>query len=342
MANGKVLFYYYSLIKGLVFLINLSIDFEVPLCFYDGMTELCKSGLGLLFPVYLLSIVIGLIVISRYSVRLSNKLGNSSIQVLVTVVHLSFSTLLTSAFNVFTPAYIYTNTSDAPLVVWQNDGTVEYGKGGHLILMIVTGLIVGPILTTYLTVLLAGRPLMKIKRVREYLRPIYEAIHAPYRPKREFFFLSSIILVAVLYLLKNIFISNHDPTVGLFITIPLTLLYSIVLGFSRPFNEIHLNFLNIFVLFVLTLVVSSFWFIYVHSSDLAFTILLMICNTIIVLTMLCIFLSRIPFLKRFLKRSKLFKSSNEVSVNNRQTDMLHHGSFFESCEEREPLLSSSS
>ena len=182
---------------------------------------------------------------------------------------------------------------------------------------------------------------MKIKRVREYLRPIYEAIHAPYRPKREFFFLSSIILVAVLYLLKNIFISNH-PTVGLFITIPLTSLYSIVLGFSRPFNEIHLNFLNIFVLSVLTLVVSSFWFIYVHSSDLAFNILLMICNTIIVLTMICIFFSHIPFLKRFLmKRSRLFKSSNEVSVNNRQTDMLHHGSFFESCEEREPLLSSS-
>uniref|UniRef100_A0A1X7UJH4 Exosome complex component RRP40 n=1 Tax=Amphimedon queenslandica TaxID=400682 RepID=A0A1X7UJH4_AMPQE len=52
---------------GLLFLINLSIDFELPLCFYDGMTELWKSGLGLLFPVYLLSIVIGLIVISRYS-----------------------------------------------------------------------------------------------------------------------------------------------------------------------------------------------------------------------------------------------------------------------------------
>ena len=339
-GNGKVLFYYNSLIKGLLFLINLSLGFELPLCFYDGMTELWKSGLGLLFPVYLLSIVIGLIVICRYSVRLSNKLGNSSIQVLVTVVHLSFSTLLTSAFDVFTPAYIHTNTSDVPLAVWQNDGTVEFGKGRHLILMIFTGLVVGPILAAYLTVLIAGRPLMKIKRVREYLRPIYEAIHAPYRPNREFFFLSSIILVAILYLLKNIFISNH-PTVGLFISIPLTSLYSIVLGFSRPFNEMYLNFLNIFVLSVLTLVVSSFWFIYVHSSDLAFMILLMICNSVIVLTMVCIFVSRIPFVNRLFKRSKLFKSSNEVSINNRHNHMMHHGSFFESCKEREPLLYSS-
>ena len=45
--------------------------------------------------------------------------------------------------------YIYTNTSDVPMKVWQNDGTVQYGKGGHLILMIVIGVVVGPTLITY-------------------------------------------------------------------------------------------------------------------------------------------------------------------------------------------------
>ena len=187
-AGYKIVNNFHSFVTGVLFLLSLNIEFNIPLCFYDGMTELWKTGVGLLFPVYLLSIVIGLIVISRYSVRLSNRIASSSVQVLVTVVHLSFTTLLTSAFDVFTPAYIYTNTRDVPLTVWQNDGTVEYGKGGHLILMIVTGLIVGPILTAYLTVLLAGRPLMKINRIREYLRPIYEAIHAPYKQNREFLF----------------------------------------------------------------------------------------------------------------------------------------------------------
>ena len=156
----------YLTVRGLLFLINLNIAFELPLCLYDGMTELWKSGIGLMFPVYLLTIVIGLIIISRYSVRLSNRIADSSVQVLVTVVHLSVATLLSSTLDVFTPAYIYTNTSDVPLKVWQNDGTVKYGKGGHLILMIVTGVVVGSILITYLTVLLAGRPLMKINKVR--------------------------------------------------------------------------------------------------------------------------------------------------------------------------------
>ena len=73
---------------------------------------------------------------------------------------------------------------------------MEYGKGRHLTLMIVTGVVVGSILITYLTVLLAGRPLMKINKVREHLRPIYEAIHAPYKRNKEFFFSFSIILVA--------------------------------------------------------------------------------------------------------------------------------------------------
>ena len=154
---------YSNIVYGLICLINLTINFNLPLCLYNGMKELWKSGIGLIFPVYLLTIVIGLIIISQYSVRLSNRIADSSVQVLVTVVHLSVATLLSSTLDVFTPAYIYTNTSDVPLKVWQKDGTVEYGKGGHLILMIVTGVVVGSILITYLTVLLAGRPLMKIR-----------------------------------------------------------------------------------------------------------------------------------------------------------------------------------
>ena len=72
-------------------------------------------------------------------------------QVLVTVVHLSFSTLLASTLDVFAPEYIYTNSSsDITLKVWQNHGTVKYGKGGHLMLMLVTGVVVGPILTRHL------------------------------------------------------------------------------------------------------------------------------------------------------------------------------------------------
>ena len=333
--------FYFNVVYGLICLINLTIDFNLPLCLYNGMTELWKSGIGLMFPVYLLTIVIGLIIISRYSVRLSNRIADSSVQVLVTVVHLSYTTLLSSTLDVFTSAYIYTNTTDVPLKVWQKDGTVEYGKGGHLILMIVTGVVVGSILITYLTVLLAGRPLMKIKEVREYLRPIYEAIHAPYEHNKEFFFSFSIILVAFLYLLSYIFIGNNHPMVGFAIGIPVTVIYFTIAAFSRPFKEMYINILNVIIFTVTGNVVGFIWFFYINLNSMAFMIAAATCHTLVILVLVFIILIRIPFVRRLSTKFDIifkgFKLNKGNISSHRQRAMLE-GSFFQSCDEREPLL----
>ena len=332
---------YHIFVQGLISLINLTINFNLPLCLYDGMTELWKSGIGLMFPVYLLTIVIGLIIISRYSVRLSNRIADSSVQVLVTVVHLSFTTLLTSTLDVFTPVYIYTNTSDVPLKVWQKDGTVEYGKGSHLILMIVTGVVVGSILITYLTVLLAGRPLMKINKVREYLRPIYEAIHAPYEHNKEFFFSFSIILVAFLYLLSYIFIGNNHPMVGFAIGIPVTGIYFTIAAFSRPLKEMYINILNVIIFIVTGIVVGTVWFFYINTPSMAFMLVSATCHTLVIIVLVFIILIRIPFVRRLSTKFDIifkgFKLNKGNISSHRQRAMLE-GSFFRSCDEREPLL----
>ena len=52
-------------------IMNLNLGF--PLCFYNGITESWKAGLNLLFPVYLLIIVVVLIILSRFSLRLSTE-----------------------------------------------------------------------------------------------------------------------------------------------------------------------------------------------------------------------------------------------------------------------------
>ena len=159
---------FYSISNGLISLLNLSINFNYPICLYNGMTEVWKFALNLVFPIYLMMIVVLLIIISRYSVKLSNEISQSSIQVLVTVVHLSFSSFLISAQNVYTYSIIHLNTTDVPLHVWLRDGTTEYGSGSHLALMIMTSLIVWPILIIYIGVLLFGRLVMRINRLREY------------------------------------------------------------------------------------------------------------------------------------------------------------------------------
>ena len=89
--------YHFGLSKFLiVFLSLLNFNLGFPLCFFKGMDEVWKTGPCLAFPVYLLVIVLVITVFSHYSSRLSNRISHSSVQVLITVVHLSVSNLLTT------------------------------------------------------------------------------------------------------------------------------------------------------------------------------------------------------------------------------------------------------
>ena len=67
--------------------------------------------------------------------------------------------------NIVTPINIYTydyDTSNPILNDWYKDGTVEYEiKSDHLILMILTIVVVGPVVLSYMTILVAIQPLMK-------------------------------------------------------------------------------------------------------------------------------------------------------------------------------------
>ena len=66
-------------VKVALFVISTNLGF--PLCFYNGMAELWKVGLNLLFPLYLMTIVVLIIILSHFSLRLSNKIAHSSVQV---------------------------------------------------------------------------------------------------------------------------------------------------------------------------------------------------------------------------------------------------------------------
>ena len=269
-SSFELIHLYHQVVKTLFFAINFSFNF--PVCFYNGMTELWKTGFSLIFPVYLLSIVIFLIIISRFSVKVSNKIAHSSVQVLVTVVHLSFAKLLMSLMIVFASTDLYLEGLPT-MHVWYSDGTVKYGKDGHCILMIVTSLIVGPILSLYLIILLAGRILMRNNRLREYVRPIYEAIHAPFEHNKEFFFTSRVILIVVLYTFY-IICRGHDIYIGYAIFVPLFFIYIATESLCKPFKSMSLNYFSLILLsFALFACGSTWYFIKAGDSDgLALTV----------------------------------------------------------------------
>ena len=328
-----------TLVKGiLLFKPNFS------LCFYNGMTEIKKSFFGILYPIYLICILLFLIVLSRFSVQLSNRISGSSIQVLVTVVHLSFSTLFLSIMDVFTSINIYTNTSETQSV-WLRDATREYGKGSHLILMIITSLVVGPILGVYMTVLLAGRPLMRINyRIREYIRPVYEAIHAPYKRNKEFFFISRLILIIFIYTLYILF-RGHNMYVSFAIVSPILTTYTALEGLARPFKRMSLNIFNFILLSLMSVLYGTEWYFstyfqFIVVTDVLYSIMTLFLTGVIILHLLWV-TGLLDKLKIKCQGNWYHLSLKRYEETSHRTDNLS-GSFFEPYDRvREPLLSPS-
>ena len=236
--------------RSFLSILNLHIGF--PLCFFNGMNQLWKISLTLVFPVYLLSIVAVIIIISRYSTWLSNRTSHSSIQVLVTVVHLSFSQLLVTLTDVFTPATVY--TANDTRRVWYWDGSVSFMGRSHIILGMITMIIVGTIIVPYLGLLLFGNILIRrYSKASFYLRPILEAIHAPYKERKQYWFTARLLLVILVYAIYIGFRQNAESRRYLIIFSTL-MLFLFGQAMLQPFKHKLLNTLDTWLVINITLV----------------------------------------------------------------------------------------
>ena len=293
---------------------NLNLGF--PFCFYDGMNELWKAGLSLFFPVYLILIIAFLVLLSRFSFRVSNKLSKYSVQVLVTIVHLSFTKLLEAVIDVFGSAKVYEEVSGEK-IVWYNSGAVDYGSTAHTWLMVITSLVVGVILTPYFVLILFGKFLLKFDRVREYIRPFYEAIHAPYKPNRWYWFSLYQIFLLMMYSTAT-FAGNTEA-----LLLVLFIIYNIFLYFqtcSMPFRNKALNLLNLSLLLVLNFVmlVSE----YINGDSSKYLVLFFTFSNYYFVVVFCFILSYHVLL----------------STNQLDKVIMLYGKVSSFCHHREPIV----
>ena len=345
--NGKM-----GLVRDVmfVFLSVLNLGLGFPLCFYNGMTELWKAGLNLLFPLYLLTIVVVLIILSRYSLRLSNKIAHSSVQVLVTVVHISFGRLLGAIINAFTPVKIF--TSEQTYHIWYWDGSVEYGSKGHITLMLMTSLVVFSLLLPYVLLLLFAKPLRYWTCANEYTRPMLEAIHAPYKNDMHYWFVARLLLLIMMYILYSI-----EPYAQvIYIAIALILfLFIIGQAMFRPFKSNFVNLLDCWLLFNLAFVYITIWYLK-HMESAVYG---MVAILLFFMTLFMVLVYHIMFITGQLKKVRRIVCVICTRISqyfSHFTHMYNYGiqrshrlplqdandSFYDSCDNfREPMLGSS-
>ena len=234
-----------------IFLSLLNLNLGFPICFFDGMNEFVKNGLNIAFPLYLLFIVVLLIILSRYSVWLSNRTSHLSVQVLVTVVHISFSNLLNAIITVITPATIFFDHGGKlkTLVVWNRNGSVPFNSHDHVIITASIVTIAGTFLVPYTCLLITGRCVLKLSCGARYFRAAYEAIHGPYKEKRHFWFSARLFLLIAMFVTHSSLLLRASFIVILLMLI-VFLFFQLLL---QPFKNNLVNILDSLVLLNLVL-----------------------------------------------------------------------------------------
>ena len=347
----------YSMKLALFVISILNLNLGFPLCFYNGMTELWKAGLSVLFPLYLLTIVVVIIILSRHSVRLSNRIAHSSVQVLVTVVHLSFTKLLLAIVDVFTPVQLYNSTMNNLINVWFNDGSVTYGEGEHLVLMIVTSVIVGIFLIPYMVIILTGRLLMKSNKIREYLRPIYEAIHAPYKYNKQYWFTARQLLLIFVSIVYSIFRGSSigKMLVAFSIILPVYVLFVTFQAYLKPFKNKFINILDLSVMINYGIILCTNWYFITNKMhyciagifDATFIYVLIFTFSVVVFYHIVLvtgqqarFIGYIDMTQNLMRKfTQCFKHSQPVTHPKHFGDELNSSFDNNYSEYREPLLS---
>ena len=310
---------YLTFLHIVISLLNLDLGF--PLCFYEGMTTTAKVGFQFVFPVYLWSIVVGMIIIANHSVRVSNLISKSSVQVLATLFYLSFSKLLrtvidilnhTTLYSITYHQHDYSNLSEQS--VWYYSGG-DYGHGIHGFYLFLATAFIVLFLIPYTILITFSYCFMRFKVVNKF-KPFIDAYGGPFKDKWRFWFGLRLWITITLFIVSGIF---QGTNIEIMLTIHrLTILIFIILQcLCRPFKN-HIIWLTDTLFMVDYWLIIEFYFTF-HSA-LAVAYIFLVSLAIFVLFLITLFHCSHKCRKQnfFLQiRNRLFKRLNgyEVIVN---------------------------
>lgn len=232
-------------------LLALSLGF--PLCFHSDMTELEKAFLNFLFPSYLFCIVIAIIVVSRYSSWLSKHTAESSVQVLATLVFLSYASLLSAIIKIFNQNVVERN-NDTSLAVWFDDGNVTYLQNPtHIVLFVLALLVYFGLVLPY-TVLITAGPFMYRFKIINKFRVFLDAHYGPYKDRYRFWF------GVRLWIIQLVFVAGttlrFQFSVSLIVVLSVLIPFIVIEALIKPYRHRLQNWFDTILLLIFTLVIT--------------------------------------------------------------------------------------
>ena len=255
----------------------LNLDFDVRICFYNGMDRYVKEWLQFVFPFYVWAIIIVIILICQVSSKVSRLVGTNAVPVLATLLLLSYTKLLRTIVTVLHKRDItlHCQNSSHQLTVWYEDPTLQYAIGKHLYLFSFA-LIVLVLFCLPYTLFLLLNPLFE-KYLTKYrlcsylykIKPVLDAYSGPMKDKYRFW--PGLLLVARIPLLLAVtFAENLIQFHYLLLSILLSVLV-VIWSLTYFFQHVYSNHLNNFIETWFILMLTAMVALAVASDSVRYT-----------------------------------------------------------------------
>ncbi len=239
-VNSNILFTFMNRRFLFIWISFLNLELGFPLCFYDGMTEAAKAGLQCIFPIYLLLITLAIILLSQRSRTIAKLTSSHGIQVLATLIYLSYSKMLRYVIDIFTISTL--RGKSVSMSIWLFDGNMEYFTGSHTVIVIV------PAAVTLIFIIIYTLMMIFIKQIEQRtskLKPLLDAYGGPFKDQYRFWFGLRLLVLTVMCLTYAL-LGTDDPILAVIIQLLFLVLFMVLQAFVRPFRNQLMNALDLF------------------------------------------------------------------------------------------------
>ena len=214
-----------------VFIAWLNLDLGIETCFFDGLTAYWKTWLQFVFPLYIWSIASLIIILAKYSDRVTKMMGNNSVPVLATLFLLSYAKLFRTIITSLSFTMLY--TTHGSKAVWSADGNLDYLGREHAPLFVVAAATLLFLWLPYTLLLFLGQWLHRcncriITRMMMKIKPFLDAHYGPLKGNHRYWF-GALLLVKAVILLISALIPQDRTIITLY---SITICTLVLTGFS--------------------------------------------------------------------------------------------------------------
>ena len=252
-------------LRVFISLINLDLGFEM--CFYNEMSQIAKTGLQFVFPVYLWLLVATIIIFGRTHFRSQRLSSYSTVPVLATLILLSYAKLLRTIISVFSFITIHRASKEydfsisQPLTAWQPDPNVEYLQDAHIVLFLIAVVFMLLFIIPFALAMTFPTIILRSKRMSR-LFPLLDCFYAPYKDKYRYWFGLRLVLLIYLSGMESIIFSYQEAQLLSGITV--LFVFVVVQAYIQPFKNMIINLLDL--LFMGIFILLSMITLYLYPS----------------------------------------------------------------------------